>query len=78
MKPASTIAMATSTVLSILVLAAIALLVGAFILWRKGGASRQVTLMVILAVVAIANIAIWTVPDADGNAPIGQLAAPRP
>ena len=78
MKPASTIAMATSTVLSILVLAAIALLVGAFILWRKVGASRQVTLMVILAVVAIANVAIWTVPDADGNAPIGQLAAPRP
>jgi len=70
--------MATSTVLSILVLAAIALLVGAFILWRKVGASRQVTLMVILAVVAIANVAIWTVPDADGNAPIGQLAAPRP
>ncbi len=65
--------MATSTVLSILVLAAIALLVGAFVLWRKGGASRQATLMVILALVAIANVAIWTVPDADGNAPIGQI-----
>lgn len=64
--------MATDTVLSILVLAAIALLVGAFALRRRGGSKRQVTLMVILALVAIANVAIWIVPDSQGNAPIDQ------
>ncbi len=65
--------MATDTVLSILVLAAIALLLGAFVLWRRGGAKRQVILMVILALVAIGNVAIWIVPDGTGNAPLDQI-----
>lgn len=65
--------MATDTVLSILVLAAFALLLGAFVLWRRGGAKRQVTLMVILALVAIANVAIWIVPDGRGNAPVDRI-----
>lgn len=60
------------TVLSILVLAAIALLLGAFVLWRKGGALKQVTLMVVLAVVMIVNVLIWTVPAADGVSPFEQ------
>ncbi len=64
--------MATDTVLSILVLAAIALLVGAFALWRRGGTKRQVVLMVILAFVAIGNVAIWIIPDNQGNAPLNQ------
>lgn len=64
--------MATDTVLSILVLAAIALLVGAFALWRRGGTKRQVVLMVILAFVAIGNVAIWIIPDSQGNAPLNQ------
>jgi hypothetical protein len=64
--------MATDTVLSILVLAAIALLVGAFVLWRRGGTKRQVVLMVILAFVAIGNVAIWIIPDSQGNAPLNQ------
>ena len=41
-------------------------------LLRRGGQKRQVTLMVILALVAIANIAIWIVPDSQGNAPLAQ------
>ena len=64
--------MATDTVLSILVLAAIALLAGAFVLYRRGGPKRQVILMVILALVAIGNVAVWIVPDSQGNAPINQ------
>ncbi|MDZ4307798.1 hypothetical protein [Allopontixanthobacter sp.] len=66
--------MATDTVLSILVLAALALLLGAFVLWRRGGPKRQVTLMVILALVAIANVAIWIVPDDRGKAPVDQIS----
>ena len=67
--------MATDTVLSILILAAIALLGGAFVLWRRGGPKRQVTLMVILALVAIANVAIWIVPNSQGSAPLDQTLA---
>jgi len=58
------------TVLSLLMLAAIALLAGAFVLWRRGGATKQVSLMVILAIVMIANVLIWTVPDESGEAPV--------
>lgn len=60
-------------VLSILVLAAIALLAGAVWLWRNGGARKQAVLMVILALVALVNVAIWTVPQPDGTAPIAQI-----
>lgn len=56
-----------------MVLAAIALLLGAFALWRKGGPIKQVWMMVLLAVIAIANVAIWTVPDAEGTAPVDKL-----
>lgn len=66
--------MATDTVLSILILAAFVLLLGAFVLWRRGGPKRQVTLMVILALVALANVAIWIVPDGQGNAPVDRIA----
>ncbi len=65
------------TILSVLVLTAIALLIGAFFLWRRGGATRQVVLMTILAVVAIANVAIWILPDASGKAPLTQTVQPE-
>lgn len=58
-----------NAVLSLLVLAAIALLLGAFLLWRKGAPLKQVALMVVLVIVIVANVLIWTVPDADGVAP---------
>jgi hypothetical protein len=62
-----------SAVLSILVLAAIALVAGAAWLWRKPGMRRQALLMLVLAVVAVVNVAIWTLPDAGGRSPVGQL-----
>ena len=62
-------------VLSILMLAALALLAGAFLLWRKTGRTKQPLLMVLLAVIAVANVAIWTVPSAGGSAPLDQLGA---
>ena len=63
------------TILSILVLAALALVIGAVVLWRKGGSAKQVMLMLILAGVMIGNVLIWTVPDKDGEAPIQKAGA---
>ena len=60
-------------VLSIVVLAAVALLAGAYLLWRRTGNMKNALLMVLLAGVALANVAIWTVPDADGEAPLDKL-----
>ncbi|AKM07245.1 hypothetical protein [Pelagerythrobacter marensis] len=60
-------------VLSIVMLAGFALLVGAFVLWRKGGSVKQAVLMVVLALVCFANIAIWTVPTSDGDAPLDRI-----
>jgi len=62
------------TVLSVVVLAAIALMVGAILLWRRGGTRKQVWLMIVAAVVMIVNVLIWTVPDKDGTAPIDRAA----
>ena len=66
--------MAIGTVLSVVMLVALALLAGAFVLWRRGGATRQVWLMLVLAAVMIANILIWTVPDSSGTAPVDKAA----
>jgi len=63
-----------NTVLSVLVLAAIAMVGGAIFLWRRQGASKQVWLMLLLAVIMIANVLIWTVPDKDGTAPLDRAA----
>jgi hypothetical protein len=60
------------TVLSIMVLAAIALVAGAIMLWRKGGARKQIALMLLLALVIALNVGIWTIPDASGEAPLAQ------
>ena len=60
------------TVLSILVLAAIALVIGAVALWRRGGQARQVWLMLLLAAIVAGNVLTWTVPDSTGKAPVSQ------
>lgn len=60
-------------VLSILVLAVLALVGGAAWLWRKPGMRRQALLMLALAGIAAMNVAIWTLPDDEGRSPIGQL-----
>ncbi len=59
-------------VLSVMMLAAFALLLGAFVLWRRG-VRKQAGLMALLAVIAIVNVMIWTVPDAGGQAPVDRL-----
>jgi drug/metabolite transporter superfamily protein YnfA len=61
-------------ILSMLVLAALAMVAGAILLWRRGGAQKQVWLMLLLAVIMIANVLIWTLPDKDGTAPIDRAA----
>ena len=49
-------------VLSLTMLAAILLVIGAAWMWRRGGAKRQVWLMLVLAGVMLGNIAIWSLP----------------
>lgn len=55
-------------IMSIIVLAAIALVIGAVALWRKG-MNKQAGLMLILAVVMAVNVAIWLVPTENGQSP---------
>lgn len=59
--------------LSLTVLAAIALLAGAAWLWRREGHRKQAVLMIVLALIAIVNVAIWTLPDPEGNSPAGLV-----
>ena len=61
------------TVLSVVTLAAVALVAGAIHLWRKG-VRKQAGLMLVLAVVMVVNVLIWTLPDAGGTAPIDRAA----
>lgn len=62
-----------SLVLSIVMLAAGALIVGAIVLWRRGVPPKQPLLMLLLAVIAIVNVLIWTLPDASGDAPLDRV-----
>lgn len=65
----------TDIVLSIVMLAALALLAGAFVLWRRTGEAKNPALMVLLAVIAVVNVLIWTVPSDTGEAPIEAIKA---
>lgn len=56
-----------ATVLSLMVLTAIALLGRAWWFWRKQRAGRQALLMVVLAAVIAVNVAIWAVPNQSGE-----------
>ena len=58
-----------STVLSLLILATLVLLTGAWFLWRRGERKRP-ALMLLLAVVAAINVGIWTLPGPRGEAPV--------
>ena len=60
-------------VLSLVVLAVLALVIGAAALWRRGEHRKQALLMLLLAAVGLVNVAIWTVPDSDGDVPIDKL-----
>lgn len=65
----------TDIVLSLVMLAALLLAAGAFVLWRRTGELKQPALMVLLAVIAVLNVLIWTIPTSTGEAPITQLKA---
>jgi cyanate permease len=54
--------------LSLMILAAIALAIGAIFLWRRGERQRP-ALMALLVMILIVNVGIWTLPDASGEAP---------
>ncbi len=62
-----------NAVLSIIMLAAGALVVGAYLLWRKGAPLKQPLLMLLLAVIAVVNVLIWTLPRSSGEAPLDQV-----
>ena len=64
--------MTMAMVLSVLMLTAIALVLGAIAVFRRGGSRKQAWLMLALAAVAAVNVAIWTLPDASGVAPLEQ------
>lgn len=64
--------MSADTVLSIMVLACLALVLGALALWRRGGQRKQVMLMLVLAAIVAANVAIWVVPDQQGKTLVGE------
>lgn len=61
------------TVLSLVVLAAALLLFGGYMLWERTGNMKNAALMVVLAVIAVVNVMIWTVPTADGEAPLDKV-----
>lgn len=56
-----------NALLSIAMLTAFLLLYGAWTRWRRDGASQQMWLMVAAALVIFANVAIWVVPDENGQ-----------
>ncbi|MXO84779.1 hypothetical protein GRI38_01860 [Altererythrobacter aurantiacus] len=59
-------------ILAVMVLACGLLIGGAVALWRRG-VRKQAVLMVVLAGVAALNVAIWTVPDDSGDAPLERI-----
>ena len=54
-------------ILSIMMLAALALAGGAAYLWNREGMRRQAVLMLVLVAVITGNVAILTVPVGDGS-----------
>lgn len=60
--------------LSLLMLAAIALVAGAVFLFKRGERQRPV-LMLTLAAIMVANLIIWTLPDKAGDTLVGAASA---
>ena len=40
-------------------------------MWRRGARPKAV-LMLVLAAICAVNVAIWTLPDSSGTAPLGR------
>lgn len=60
-------------IISLVMLAALALAGGAVYLWRKGDRQRA-RLMAVLVAVMVVNLAIWLVPNESGDT-LGERAA---
>ena len=60
-------------IVSIMMLAAFALIAGAISLWRRGAPRLQVMLMLAAALVIVANVAIWTMPAGDNVPPMEKV-----
>ncbi len=54
-------------VLSLVMLTAFALVAGAFVLWRRTGEIKNPALMIVLALIAIANVVIWSLPVGEAG-----------
>jgi hypothetical protein len=61
-------------ILSIATFAAFLLLFGAWKLWRRDGAVQKMWLMIAAALVIFANIAIWVVPDPQGQSLASEVS----
>ncbi len=66
-----------NAILSTAVLSAFLLLYGATKRWRRDGTSQQMWLMVAAALVIIANVAIWVVPDKKGQSLVTRAVEQR-
>jgi hypothetical protein len=49
-------------ILSIMMLAVIAMIAGAVALGRRGGSPRQIALMLLVAAIMLANVLLWALP----------------
>lgn len=61
--------MLMTTILSIMVLASFALIIGGVMLWRKQGWGLKPLLMLVLAVIMLGNTALIATPNERGLAP---------
>jgi Na+(H+)/acetate symporter ActP len=61
-------------ILAIATFAAFLLLFGAWKLWRRDGAVQKMWLMIAAALVIFANIAIWVVPDPQGQSLASEVS----
>lgn len=70
----------TDFVQSLIALAAVVLVAGAIFLLRRGGATKQAVLMLVLAFIMAANLVIWSIPVDEANLPASaeNQAAPAP
>ena len=65
----------TNLILSILMLAGAALLLGGIYILRKGINRKQGWLMILASAVMFANVGIWTIPVPETNQPVSPQPA---
>jgi len=56
--------------LSLVMLGAFALIIGAIFMWRRGAPRIRVILALVLAAIAIANVLVMTIPYESGESPV--------